>query len=129
MGVVYRAHDPDIERAVAIKLIRADLLDTEDQAHFLARFRREAQAAGRCAHPNIVGVYDYALHEGNPFLAMEFVDGVALSRAREPGAQMDAKDAAADRKSTRLNSSHQIISYAVFCLKKKKKQSKSRELR
>src|SRR5947209_6886622 len=53
MGVVYRAHDPDIERAVAIKLIRADLLDTEDQAHFLARFRREAQAAGRRAHPNI----------------------------------------------------------------------------
>ncbi|HYZ64896.1 MAG TPA: serine/threonine-protein kinase [Acetobacteraceae bacterium] len=93
MGVVYRAHDPDIERTVAIKLIRADLLDSEDQSDFLARFRREAQAAGRCVHPNVVAVYDYAVHEGNPFLVMEFVDGVALSRAREPVGKMDAKTA------------------------------------
>ena len=79
MGVIYRAHDPEIDRPVAIKLIRADLLAGEDRADFIARFRREAQAAGRCAHPNIVAVYDFALHEGNPFLAMEFVDGVTLS--------------------------------------------------
>jgi serine/threonine protein kinase len=80
MGVVYRAHDPEIDRRVAIKLIRADLLDGSERADFIARFRHEAQAAGRCTHPNIVTIYDFATHEGNPFLAMEFVDGVALKQ-------------------------------------------------
>ena len=82
MGTIYLAHDPDIDRNVAIKLIRADLLDGDDRAGFIARFRREAQAAGRCAHPNLVAIYDFALHEGNPFLAMEFVDGITLEQAR-----------------------------------------------
>jgi len=78
MGVIYKADDPDIGRTVAIKLVRADLLDGDDRDQFLARFRHEARAAGRCAHPNIVALYDFAMHDGNPFLAMEFVDGVAL---------------------------------------------------
>ncbi|MGH7153848.1 MAG: serine/threonine-protein kinase [Acetobacteraceae bacterium] len=81
MGVVYKAHDPAIDRPVAIKLVRADLLEGAEREAYLARFRREAQAAGRCMHPNIVAIYDYALHEGNPFLAMEFVAGVSLSQA------------------------------------------------
>ncbi len=93
MGVIYRAHDPEIDRPVAIKLIRADLLDGEDRADYLVRFRREAQAAGRCAHPNIVAIYDFAMHEGNPFLAMEFVEGVSLSQARERGAEFEVADA------------------------------------
>ena len=83
MGMIYRAHDPDIDRPVAIKLIRADLLESADRDSFVARFRREAQAAGRCTHPNIVAVYDFALHEGNPFIAMEFVDGVTLAKELE----------------------------------------------
>jgi serine/threonine-protein kinase len=78
MGVIYKADDPDIGRTVAIKLVRADLLDGEDRDRFLARFRHEARAAGRCMHPNIVALYDFAMHDGNPFLAMEYVDGVAL---------------------------------------------------
>ena len=86
MGVIYRAHDPEIDRRIALKLIRADLLDSEDRADYIARFRREAQAAGRCMHPNIVTIFDFALHEGNPFLAMEFVDGVNLGEARDRGA-------------------------------------------
>src|SRR4051794_37603982 len=74
MGVVYRAHDPVIDRPVAIKLVHADLLDGGDRTDFLARFKREAQAAGRCIHPNIVTVYDYS--DGMPpFLVMEFVEG------------------------------------------------------
>jgi serine/threonine protein kinase len=85
MGVIFRAHDPDIDRPVAIKLIRADLLGGEDRADYIQRFRREAQAAGRCMHPNIVAIYDFAMHEGNPFLAMEFVDGISLDRARVVG--------------------------------------------
>jgi eukaryotic-like serine/threonine-protein kinase len=78
MGVIYKADDPDIGRTVAIKLVRADLLEGDDRDQFLARFRHEARAAGRCMHPNIVALYDFAMHEGNPYLAMEFVDGVAL---------------------------------------------------
>jgi eukaryotic-like serine/threonine-protein kinase len=81
MGIVYQAHDPAIGRPVAIKLVRADLLAGEDHELYLARFRQEAQAAGRCMHPNIVSIYDYALHEGNPFLAMEYVDGIGLGEA------------------------------------------------
>src|ERR1700751_5963919 len=80
MGVIYRAHDPVIDREVAIKLIRADLLSSEDQADYLARFQHEARAAGRCAHPNIVAIYDFAVYEGNPFLAMEYVEGSNLSQ-------------------------------------------------
>ena len=86
MGVIYRAHDPAIDRKVAIKLVRADLLEGEERAEYIARFQREAQAAGRCAHPNIVAVYDFALHDGNPYLAMEYIDGVTLNQLRSrPG--------------------------------------------
>jgi serine/threonine protein kinase len=80
MGVIYAAHDPVIDRKVAIKLIRADLLSGEDQAGFVARFQREARAAGRCVHPNIVAIYDFAVHEGNPFLAMEYVEARNLGQ-------------------------------------------------
>jgi eukaryotic-like serine/threonine-protein kinase len=79
MGVIYQAHDPAIGREVAIKLIRANLIDGAEREDYLARFQREAQAAGRCMHPNIVAIYDFALHEGDPFLAMEFVEGTSLA--------------------------------------------------
>jgi hypothetical protein len=93
MGVVYKAHDPEIDRPVAIKLVRSDLLEGEERADYLARFRREAQAVGRCAHPNIVALYDYAMHEGNPFLAMEYVEGVSLAQALERGARFRPDEA------------------------------------
>lgn len=90
MGVVYRAHDPVIDRAVAIKLIRADLQSGDERSDYIQRFHREAQAAGRCTHPNIVAIYDYATHEENPFLAMEYVDGISLDRARTAGGLVPA---------------------------------------
>lgn len=80
MGVIYQAHDPVIDREVAIKLIRTDLLSSDDQEDYLTRFQHEARAAGRCAHPNIVAIYDFAVYEGNPFLAMEYVDGRNLTQ-------------------------------------------------
>ena len=80
MGMIYLAHDPVIDRKVAIKLIRADLLGGEERADYLARFQREARAAGRCAHPNIVAIYDFSVHEENPFLAMEYVESRNLSQ-------------------------------------------------
>src|SRR5579864_1266604 len=85
MGVVYKGHDPEIDRPVAIKLVRADLLSGSERDDYLARFRQEARAAGRCMHPNIVAIYDFALHDGNPFLTMEFVEGISLSQAFERG--------------------------------------------
>ena len=79
MGVIYLAHDPVIDRKVAIKLIRADLIDGQEHDDYIARFLREARAAGRCMHGNIVAIYDFAIHEGNPFLAMEFIEGANLA--------------------------------------------------
>lgn len=81
MGVVYKAHDPEIDRSVAIKLVRLDLLESGHRDDYLARFRREVQAAGRCMHTNIIAIYDFGSHEGNPFFAMEYVDAPPLDEA------------------------------------------------
>jgi len=78
MGVVYEGYDPGIERVVALKTIRADQLGGEDTADILASFRREAQAAGRLTHPQIVSVYEYGEDTGTTFIAMEFVKGRSL---------------------------------------------------
>lgn len=78
MGIVYRGFDPNIEREVAIKTIRKDLVDPDLAAQHMARFRNEAKAAGRLHHPNIVGVYEYGEDETVTFIAMEFVDGTGL---------------------------------------------------
>src|SRR5579875_1915116 len=93
MGIVYKAHDPEIDRDVAVKLLRADLLDGEDRTEMLARFRREAQAAGRCVHPNIVSLFDYALYDGTPYLVMEYVRGASLARLLENGARLNPEQA------------------------------------
>jgi serine/threonine protein kinase len=78
MGVVYEGYDPQIKRRVALKTIRPDQLEGERTADMLARFRREAQAAGRLNHPNIVAIYDFDEDAGTSFIAMEFVDGREL---------------------------------------------------
>ena len=78
MGVVYEAYDPMIKRRVALKTIRADQLGGEHADDMIARFRREAQAAGRLSHPNIVSIYDCDEDAGTWFIAMEFVDGREL---------------------------------------------------
>ena len=78
MGVVYEGYDPMIDRVVALKTIRAENLQGEDAQEQLARFRREAQAAGRLTHPNIVAIYDFGVDEGTYFIAMEFVKGREL---------------------------------------------------
>jgi eukaryotic-like serine/threonine-protein kinase len=81
MGVVYEAFDPMIKRRVALKTIRPDQLATERPDDVVARFRREAQAAGRLSHPNIVSIYDCDEDGGTWFIAMEFVDGRELKEA------------------------------------------------
>ena len=71
MGVVYRAHHLRLDRPVALKLQRTVGEDT-------ARLEREARAMARLDHPNVVRVYDVGMHEGDLYIAMEFVDGVSL---------------------------------------------------
>jgi serine/threonine-protein kinase len=83
MGVVYRAHDPIIDRPVALKtIILPDSVSVSEREQFLKRFFQEARAAGKLIHPNIVVTYDAATDEatGTPFIAMEFIDGQPLSR-------------------------------------------------
>ena len=93
MGQIFKAHDPDIGRPVAIKLISTELMSSAARAEYIKRFRREAQAAARCAHPNIVAIYDFALHEGQPFIAMEFVYGASLRQALDAAPVMAVPDA------------------------------------
>ena len=83
MGVVYEGYDPSIKRVVALKTIRADQLAGEDAAAVIARFRREAQAAGRLNHPNIVSIYDFGDDGGIWYIAMEFVRGRELKACFE----------------------------------------------
>ena len=80
MGVVYKGFDPVIERTVAIKTIRKDALDTKELEPLLARFKREAQAAGRLTHPSIVTVYEYGEEKNTAFIAMEYVQGRELKK-------------------------------------------------
>ncbi len=89
MGVVYRGYDPLIERVVAIKTIRKDLVDPELAAQYMARFRNEAKAAGRLNHPNIVGVYEYGEDEAVTYIAMEYVDGTGLREHLNRSASFD----------------------------------------
>jgi serine/threonine-protein kinase len=82
MGSVFRARDPVLERAVAIKTLGGAFgLPGEHRAEFLERFQREARAAGRLSHPNIVGVHDLGVDEATdtPFIVMEYVPGVSLA--------------------------------------------------
>lgn len=80
MGVVYKAEDPVIRRPVAIKTIQQHSATYADpQAKAAARFRNEAQAAGRLLHPGIVAVYEYGEQGDVAFIAMEYVEGQTLA--------------------------------------------------
>ena len=76
MGVVFSAHDDQLDRRVAIKLLHAGRGQVGGEAH--ARLRREALALGRLSHPNVVGVYEIGEAAGQLFVAMELVEGVTL---------------------------------------------------
>jgi serine/threonine protein kinase len=74
MGIVFAAHDPQLDREIAIKIVRP--VRDEGQGH--ARLLAEARAAARLSHPNVVAIHDVGEHDGQVFVAMELVRGVSL---------------------------------------------------
>ena len=74
MGRVYRASDPLMKRLVAVKTVKQEYLTRETAEDYLRRFRREAQAAGRLSHPNIVNIFDV----GETYFVMEYLEGTTL---------------------------------------------------
>jgi serine/threonine-protein kinase len=89
VGVVYRGHDEQIDRPLAIKTLRGDVISTvSDRDNLLKRFAAEARSAGRCLHPNIVTVFDYVEHDGSPYIIMEYVDAGTLENVINSGAML-----------------------------------------
>src|SRR6476661_2805942 len=76
MGVLYRAHDPTLDREVAVKVMFGDYAENETARQ---RFYREARAAARMQHSNIVTVFEFAEHDGMPYMVMEFLRGMSLA--------------------------------------------------
>ncbi|CQR74570.1 Serine/threonine-protein kinase PrkC [Sporomusa ovata DSM 2662] len=75
MADVYRAHDKLLDRSVAVKVLRSQFTDDEE---FISRFRREAQAAAKLSHPNIVNIYDVGFDEQAYYIIMEYISGETL---------------------------------------------------
>ena len=82
MATVYKAYHAALDRYVAIKALHPAF--GEDQS-FLSRFQREARLVAKLEHPNIVPVYDYAEHEGRPYLVMKFIEGDTLKARLSKG--------------------------------------------
>jgi serine/threonine-protein kinase len=89
MGRVYEAIDPVIGRRVAIKTIS---LNVVTDAETRSRFFREAQAAGRLSHPNLITIHDIGDSDGTPYIVMEFLEGMDLNhKIRQERLSYDAK--------------------------------------
>jgi eukaryotic-like serine/threonine-protein kinase len=87
MGVVYQAHDPQIDRLVALKVLRRDRITGES---FVKRFLKEARVIGRLSHSNIVTIYDIGQDREDIYIAMEFIEGAPLNEfVRESGLPLE----------------------------------------
>src|SRR5262245_20705648 len=89
MGEVYRAHDANINREVAIKILPSTLSADKDR---LARFEQEAQATGALNHPNILVIHHIDTHDGSPYIVSELLEGETL-RERMGGVALSQRKA------------------------------------
>lgn len=78
MGVVFQAHDPDIGRRVAIKLIRRLAAPERSSAELMQRLVREARAMAQVCHPNVLPIHDAGIQDGQLFIVMQHVEGLTL---------------------------------------------------
>ncbi|TAK02004.1 MAG: serine/threonine protein kinase, partial [Chloroflexota bacterium] len=91
MATIYRARDAQLERDVAVKVLRPEYGRDPD---FFARFRQEAQSAASLNHPGVVAVYDYGTDTVGPFIVMELVDGEDLASIIKRSGAIPARQAA-----------------------------------
>jgi serine/threonine protein kinase len=87
MGTVYRGRDDTLDRDVALKVMSAGVADAATRARFL----KEARAAARIQHPNIIVIYELGEHEGAPYMALELLEGIDLQRALDDGIRPDPR--------------------------------------
>ena len=94
MAYVYRAYDEILDRSVAVKMLRDDVVaHNDDFRDFIARFRMEAQSVAKLSHPNIVTMYDVG-HDGDiDYIVMEYVDGETLKKKIDRGGALSEKEA------------------------------------
>src|SRR5690242_21569512 len=90
MSSVFRAHDRQLDRRVAIKILHEHYADDPE---YLERFRREARAAARLSHPNIVTVIDRGESDGRQFIVFEYVDGQNLKQLVESKGRLPVRTA------------------------------------
>src|SRR5439155_242632 len=108
MARIYRGHDNQLDRDVAVKILRPEYGRDPD---FGARFRHEAQAAASLNHPNIVSVYDYGHDTAGPFIVMELVDGEDLASIVKRSGALPPRQAAriAAETARALHAAHQRV--------------------
>jgi hypothetical protein len=82
MATVFKAYHPALDRYVALKVLHPAF---KEDPNFLGRFEREARLVARLEHPNIVPTYDYAEHEGHPYLVMKYIEGETLKARLRKG--------------------------------------------
>jgi serine/threonine protein kinase len=92
MSTVYLANDEVLDRPVAIKLLHREISEEADQ---LERFRREARAAARLSHPNLVGVIDAGEDDGRPYIVFEYIQGRTLKRRLQEEGRLPVDEAVA----------------------------------
>jgi Tol biopolymer transport system component len=90
MGEVYRAHDPKLNREVAVKVLPVSLAQDVER---LRRFEQEAQAAGALNHPNILAIYDVEVGDGTPYVVSELLEGETLRDRLSAGAPLPTRKA------------------------------------
>lgn len=93
MAEVYRGHDLLLDRPVAIKILRSHFLENGQNEAFIKRFRREAQAAAKLSHPNIVNIYDVGEDDDIYYIIMEFISGETLKEKLEDSGVLPIEEA------------------------------------